>query len=568
MFGLVVDNFAGGGGASTGIEAAIGRPVDLAVNHWAAAMRVHELNHPGTVHLCEDVFRVSPKKVCAELWRRRGLTGAPRVALAWFSPDCTHFSRAKGGKPVSKKIRGLAWVAVRWAKEARPEVIILENVPEFVDWGPLIEVEKKIPDLWEWHKRANKNSRGVPLITAKHEQAYARFVKKRKANPEYEWKPDPARKGLTFRRWVGNLRGLGYKVEHRVLVAADHGAPTTRTRLFVVARRDGRPIEWPEPTHVNPRELEGQGDLFRSARQPWRTAAECIDWSIPCPSIFERKRPLVEASEARIAQGVRRYVIEAAEPFIVTLAHTGDKGFRGAALGRPFPTQTRNNQFALVVPTLARHGHMDSHGRTWTRMDPGEGDGEHGPTRTFTDLHGPGRDACAAFLAKHYGGPRPPIGQGLERPLGTVTAVDHHGLVAAHLMKLYGTAVGSDLREPMPTVTGQGGHLAAVVAFMVKYYGNERGGVSLDEPMDTVTSKDRLALVTVWIGGEPWVIVDIGMRMLQPHELAAAQGFPEGYVLPSNKSEAVALIGNSVPPPVAEALVKANQPELAMEVAA
>ncbi len=545
MNGLVIDNFAGGGGASTGIELA-GLNVDLAVNHWAEAMATHEANHPRTVHLTEDVFRVSPMKACRELWRRRGLVGEPVVDLCWFSPDCTHFSRAKGGKPVSKKIRGLAWVAVRWAKEAKPNVIILENVPEFLTWGPLGQ----------------------------------------------DGKPDPARRGLTFRRWKGNLRGLGYKVEHRVLVAADYGAPTTRQRLFVIARRDGEPIVWPEPSHVNPREIEGQGDMFRTTRQPWRTAAECIDWSLPCPSIFERKRPLKPATLARIAAGIKRYVIDAADPFIVTLTHAGADRVQG--LDAPLPTVTGANrgEMALCVPTLVGAGGRagqsppcgaDEPMRTVTakgdralveaKLAPfqvaidnkSSGPGSTWPTseplRTITleNRHA----LVTAFLNKHYGGV---VGHGLERPVGTVTGIDHHSLTTAHLMKFYGTSTGADLRDPMPTATGQGGHLAEVRAFLVAYYGNEEGGRSLRAPMGTVTGHDRMGLVMV--RGEAYQIVDIGLRMLQPRELARAQGFPDDYELPANKSLAVALIGNSVPPPVAKALAAANVPRRAVEVAA
>ncbi|MEN6532307.1 MAG: DNA cytosine methyltransferase [Bryobacteraceae bacterium] len=572
-YGLVVDNFAGGGGASTGIEAALGRPVDLAVNHWRAAMDTHERNHPGTVHLCEDVFKVSPRKVCAELWRRKGLVGTPRVSVAWFSPDCRHFSRAKGGVPVSRKIRGLAWVAIKWAEQVRPEQIYLENVPEFLGWGPV-----------------------------------------------KDGKPDLSKKGLTFKKWLGRLRNLGYRVEWRELVAADYGAPTTRKRLFVIARCDGKPIVWPEATHGNPKEIEGQGDMCRPALKPWRTAAECIDWSLPCPSIFERKRPLKEKTLKRIAAGIRRFVIDNPEPFIMSYyGPKGEKGYdRGAALEDQLPTVPTENRFALVVPSIMPLTHDGNGARG---IKPGE------PMPTVTGAHrgeqalvaasiarigqtGGGGDKaysveqpvttvtskaehllCTAFLAKHFGGV---VGIPANVPAGAITAKDHHGLVTAtlvgcggragqsapcavdepmrtttskadraiataHLMKLYGTSTGAALDGPMPTVTGQGGHLAEVRAFLIKYYGNERGGVSLADPMDTVTSKDRLGLV--YVHGEPWQIVDIGMRMLQPHELAAAQGFPATYILPKNKSEAVALIGNSVCPPVAEAIVRANMPE-------
>ena len=256
---LIVDSFAGGGGASTGIEAALGRSPDIAINHSPQAIAMHRANHPETRHLTEDVHDVDPREVC----------GSRSVGLAWFSPDCTHFSRAKGQKPVKKKIRALAWVVIRWAKRVQPRLIILENVEEFQTWGPLAK----------------------------------------------DGRPDPARAGETFRAWLAQLVDLGYTVEIRSLVAADYGTPTTRRRLFVIARRDGVQGIWPEPTHGDGRP------------ESWRPASEIIDWSLPCPSIFDRRKPLAEATQRRIAEGIRRFVIEAAEPFIVPLTHQG--GFRG-----------------------------------------------------------------------------------------------------------------------------------------------------------------------------------------------------------------------------------------------
>lgn len=440
--GLIVDNFAGGGGASTGIELALGRPVDIAVNHCPKALAMHRANHPATRHLCDDIFAVKPSLVC----------GGKPVDLAWFSPDCKHFSKAKGGRPVDKRIRGLAWVAVRWAREVRPQVIILENVEEFITWGPLLPGGR----------------------------------------------PDPSRKGLTFRRFVGCLRNLGYEVDWQNLVAADYGAPTSRRRFFLVARCDGQPIAWPTPTH---RQNPIHGCL------PWRTAAECIDWSLPCPSIFGRTRPLKEKTMQRIALGVKRYVIEAAEPFIIT--YYGEKrpgDWRGQPLMEPLATQSTENRFGLVVPSIA----------------------------------------------KHYGGV---VGHEVTRPLGTITAIDHHALCAASLLKFYGTNVGAEVRSPLPTITASGQHIAEVRAFLVKYYGTGTGQ-SVAEPLNTVTAKDRFGLVT--IQGEQYEIADIGMRMLQPHELFAAQGFPAHYHRIGTKTDQVRLCGNSVCPPVAEALVRAN----------
>jgi len=479
---VIVDLFAGGGGASEGIRQATGRGPIVAINHCEAAIRMHAENHPDTIHFLESVFEVRPQLAA------RGRS----VDFLWASPDCTHFSRAKGGKPRSKEIRSLAWVIVDWAREVRPRVIALENVPEFVTWGPIGD----------------------------------------------DGQPVKARAGETFREFVQALEGHGYTVEWRVLNAADYGTPTSRKRLFLVARCDGAAIVWPEPTH-------GAGRL------PYRTAAECIDWSIPVPSIFGRKRPLAEATERRIAEGIRRYVLGAARPFLVNLTHGG----RLDGLDDPMKTITaaHRGEKALVTPTLIQTGYGEREGQAPRVLDIGA------PLGTVV-AGGAKHALVAAFLAKHYGGV---VGQPLDRPIGTVTAVDHHAVASVFLDKLHGSArAGQRIDAPAPTVTAGGGrgggHASLVAAFLARYYGQGGQWSGLDVPVPTVTTLDRMALVTVSINGEPYVLADIGMRMLQPRELATAQGFPASYVLTGTKSEQVARIGNSVCPPVARAIVAAQ----------
>ncbi|HET8550874.1 MAG TPA: DNA cytosine methyltransferase [Gammaproteobacteria bacterium] len=485
---IVVDLFAGGGGASTGIENGIGRPVDIAVNHDPLAIAMHRINHPHTRHFCESVFKVNPREV----------TGNRPVGLLWASPDCTHHSKAKGGKPVSNKRRGLAWVVIKWARRVRPRVIKLENVEEFADWGPLTP----------------------------------------------EGKPDKVRKGQTFLLWVSQLERLGYRVEWRELRGCDYGAPTIRKRLFVIARCDGLPIAWPAPTHGI--------DLL-----PVRTAAECIDWSIPCPSIFERRRPLADNTLRRIAKGVVRYVLESDEPFLVNLTHGG----RDESISAPFRTITGANrgEKALVVPTLVQTGYGERQGQA-PRVP-----GLQKPLGTVV-AGGSKHALVAAFLAKHYGGV---IGHGVDRPAGTITTQDHHAVVAAHLLNQKGTAQQSrDLNDPAPTICASTTHAGVVAAFLSTYYGNSTF-VDPRDPTGTVTTKDRLQLVTINIDGETYVIDDIGMRMLQPRELFRAQGFDDDYVIDRGidvdgneikltKTAQVRMCGNSVCPPVAEALVRAN----------
>lgn len=492
---IVADNFAGGGGASTGIERALGRSPDIAINHDPEALAMHEANHPETRHFCESVWKVDPKVVC----------GGRPVALAWFSPDCTFHSKARGAKPfrdrdAAKRRRGLAWVVVRWARAVKPRVICLENVEEFQDWGPLLD----------------------------------------------DGTPCPLRRGFTFRRWLAQLRNCGYEVELRELRACDYGAPTTRKRLFIVARSDGRPIVWPEPTH-------GPGRL------PFRTAAECIDWSIPCPSIFDRKKPLAENTLRRIARGLRRYVLESAEPFIVPVTHAGDA--RVHSIREPMPTITsaHRGEKALVAPALVQVGYGEREGQAPRCLDIEKPLG----TLVGTRKHA----LVAAFLAKHYGGKEGRNAVGMQEQLGTVTTVDHHALVTSHLLKFNQNSVGQDVREPIDTVMAGATRFAEVRAFLLAYYGTDQDP-QLRIPLPTVTTKHRFGLVTVH--GQDYVIADIGMRMLEPRELFRAQSFPDSYVIapevdgePLTKTAQVRMCGNSVPPAVAEAIVRAQFTESA-----
>ncbi|WP_234102746.1 DNA cytosine methyltransferase [Citrobacter portucalensis] len=648
---IIVDNFAGGGGASTGIELAIGRSVDIAINHDENAVAMHTTNHPDTLHYCESVYEVRPKVATA---------GRP-VALAWFSPDCRHFSKAKGAKPVEKAIRGLAWVVLRWGLDVEPRVMKLENVEEFKTWGPLLAGEMR---------------------------------------------PDPARAGETFEAFIGMLttgipanhpalaecceflnisldsddaarlvKGLGYVVEYRELRACDYGAPTIRKRFFMVMRRDGKPIVWPEPTHGDPKSPAVQAGRLA----PWRTAAECIDWSIPAPSIFGRKKPLAENTLKRIARGIQRFVIDSASPFIVKCNHTTTKGkydcFRGQALSEPLQTITKTHGYALAVPHLTKfrtgatglpvtepvptvtagtskrpggNGHAlgiveaaiapfvgrqfgasvghraDEPSATITaggggksqlvtptliQMGYGERPGQEprvlrldNPLGTVT-AGGNKFATVSAFLAKHYGGNYSGPGIGLDEPVHSVTTVDHHAVVAAHLMVNNTGHPGGTLDNPAHTVT-TGNHHAAITSHLVKLRGTCRDGQPTSDPMPTVTAgglhvgevkttlavdeydeyraQQTLAFLREYCGedcdglvtvdGITYRIVDIGMRMLQPHELYRAQGFPEWYIIDQDyrgkkyaKDKQVARCGNAVPPPFAEALVRANLPELCQQ---
>ncbi|MGE4552990.1 MAG: DNA cytosine methyltransferase [Desulfovibrionaceae bacterium] len=567
MSGLIVDLFAGGGGASTGLEWALGRPVDIAINHDAEALAMHRANHPYTRHLCCNILEVAPRMA----------TGGRRVAVLWGSPDCKHFSRAKGGRPRDQAIRSLAWVVVRWAEETRPTVIFVENVPEFLTWGPL----------------------------------------------DHEGRPIESQVGNTFRAWVRRLRRLGYRVEWRVLMAADYGAATSRRRLFVVARADGAPV-WPEATH-------GPGRL-----RPHRTAAEIIDWGDPAPSIFVRKKPLAVKTQARLAKGMGRYVFGPGEPFIVV----NTSGHAPSGLERPVPTVTTGRQHLLVGPTLVQTGYGERPGQA-PRV-PGldkplgtvvAGGVKHGLMTPVAELVGPAGDsgfssdlaeASAAWVVKHYGGV---TGHGPARPLGAVTAVDHHA-VATALLKLGGTGTSARAGEPLHTISAQGQHHGLMTAHLLRYYSNggqwsgagqsvptvtskARVGISaafldqyngcsqaqpVDEPASTVASMNKLGLVDValelggryeqtrawlrrWkvigpqdeaevtVRGVVYRVTDIGMRMLRPRELYAAQGFGPGYIIapvhrgkPLGVTSQVRMCGNSVPPQFSEALALANCP--------
>jgi DNA (cytosine-5)-methyltransferase 1 len=745
--GLIVDEFAGGGGASLGIELATGRAVDLAVNHCPQAIAMHTANHPHTRHECQSVWDVDPIEA----------TGGKPVDVAWFSPDCKHFSKAKGGKPVSKKIRGLAWIIVKWAGKTLPKMIYFENVSEFTTWGPLIA------------KRCAKTGRVMKMdgtIAAPGEQVRLQ---------DQCLIPNPKRKGKIFKAWKAALRSLGYNVEFRELAACDYGVPTIRKRLYGIARRDGKPIVWPERTHGDPKKL----DLKALGLKPWRPAADIIDRKLKCPSIFTRPRPLKSATLKRIAAGTKRYVIEAekpftyevddADPFIAEYHSTkpgGDERVR--PVDQPLPTQTCENRFGLVVPTIvnvthtqaatgskpideplqtittakggekavvAAHitkfrngsdgapldeplatvtansfikrpggaapigivaatliqtGYGEREGQEPRALDPEKplgtvvGSNKHGlvaativnvthqgegqaapadePLRTITSFNRGEKALSACFLAQHNserngaakagrpadapvstitstgshqslvvghlagvggraGQSRP---RGIDEPTATTTAKADTAFVAAHLTKLYGTSEsGSPIDEPAPTVTATGQHIgyvashlshmygqsvgsaadeptrsqsgcnhqAHIAAFLQKYYGNEKDGVSLDEPMHTIPTKDRFGYVAtvlakapqtfpdgfyrvwqflvdhlgpdapppvVWIKGEMFVIVDIGMRMLTPRELARAQGFPDSYILTGTKTNQVARIGNSVCPEMARVIVAAN----------
>lgn len=683
---IIVDNFAGGGGASTGIEMAIGRSVDIAINHDPNAVAMHTTNHPDTLHYCESVFDVNPQLATA---------GRP-VGLAWFSPDCRHFSKAKGSKPVEKEIRGLAWIVIRWALAVRPRVMMLENVEEFKTWGPLI-------------------------VSADGGQ-----------------RPDPERAGETFEAFCGMLSGgipaghpalvecceflgiaadgmqaqqlvagLGYAVDYRELSACDFGAPTIRKRFFMVMRCDGVPVTWPEVTHADPKSPAVQAGKLA----PWRTAAECIDWSIAAPSIFGRKKPLAENTLKRIARGIQRFVLDNPTPFIVKCNHTSTRSgydcFRGQSLNEPLQTITKKHGYAIAVPHLTKFrtgatgqevtepvptitagtskrpgGNGHALGMVEAALTPflaGNGGSEYQakprplekpahtilkqsracvvapviarqfgastghradePSATITAGGGgksqlvmttliqmgygerPGQEprvlqldnplgtvtaggnkfaTVSAFLAKHYGGNYAGPGVGLDEPAHSVTTVDHHAVVAAHLMVNNTGHPGGVVDQPTHTIT-TGNHHAAVTSHLVKLRGTCRDGQRTDQPMPTITAggthvgevktmlavdgydeqraQQALAFLREYCGpdstglvtldGVVYRIVDIGMRMLQPHELYRAQGFPEWYIIDQDfrgvkyaKDKQVARCGNAVPPPFAEALVRANLPEL------
>lgn len=540
---LIVDNFAGGGGASTGIEMATGYSVDIAINHDPEAIKMHKANHPNTKHYCENVWAVDPVKAC---------NGHP-VALAWFSPDCKHFSKAKGGKPKDKFIRGLAWVACRWAGLVRPRVIMLENVEEFKTWGPL-------------------GRRHHPI---------------------------KAKQGETFQKFVQQLTDLGYEVQFRELIAADYGAPTMRKRFFMIARCDGKPIVWPEPTHA-PADSE---EVKAGLKKPYVGAYTQIDFSRPCPSIFDTSeeikekygiravRPLAQKTMDRIARGFIKFVLNNPKPFIIQCNHGGERrpndirepmptitgkhgygivepymvqigqtGFtkdRSKDVREPLTTIVSKNEHCLISPTLIQY-HSE------TSKDGVRGQTIEDPIMTVDSSNRYG--LVTSFLHKYYDGGYKGAGETVENPLPTVTAWDHNSVVTANLIQMNNHCDGKDIRQPLPTITAGDGHFGEVRAFLIKYYG-QGTGQDIKDPLDTVTAQDRFGLVT--INGTDYQIVDIGLRMLEPRELYGCQGFPDDYIIDHDytgkiypRSEQVRRCGNAVCPPIPAALIRANLPEL------
>lgn len=546
---------------------AIGRSVDIAINHDPDAIAMHKANHPASKHYCEDVWQVDPVEACA---------GNP-VALAWFSPDCKHFSRAKGGKPVDKNIRGLAWVAIKWAYMVRPKVLMLENVPEIQTWGPLGKDGKPIKE------RAGETFMGFILALTGGIPAW---------HPAYHEMCDALSIEPTSEMAQKLQKGLGYKVQHRTLKSCDYGAPTTRTRFYLIARCDGRPIVWAEPTHA-PKDSDA---VKQGLKLPYRTAAECIDWSIPAQSIFERKKPLAENTMRRIARGIQKFVIDNPEPFIIN--YKFDNAPKGA--DEPLSTVTAVNNHYLITPTLIPIGYGEREGQSPRANKVDEPlktvvtSGKHylvAPTliqyhsETAKDevrgqeLTEPlmsqdtsNRYALSvAHIMKNYGGGYNGAGSAADAPLDTVTAKDHNSLVTAHIMTMRNNMDGQPVDEPLTTISCSGSHHAEVQAFLVKYF-STGAAKSVNEPLDTVTTKDRFALVT--IHGEEYIITDIKMRMLQPRELFNAQGFPGDYIIdhdadghPYAKSKQVARCGNAVTPQVPAALVRANLPEECIPIA-
>ncbi|MEC5161704.1 MULTISPECIES: DNA cytosine methyltransferase [unclassified Janthinobacterium] len=522
---LIIDNFAGGGGTSTGLERAFGRPVDIAINHDPEALAMHAINHPHTKHLCESVWDVDPIKV----------TNNQPVGLVWLSPDCKHFSKAKGGKPVEKKIRGLAWVTLRWAAKCKPRVIMLENVEEFKTWGPL-------------------------LIAA-----------------DGTAKPDPVKKGKTFDSFIRQLRAHGYTVDYKEMRASDHATPTIRKRFFLVARRDGLPICWPAATHGAPTSV----GVLAGKLLPHRTAAECIDFSIPCPSIFERKRPLADATMRRIAKGIMRYVVDSAAPFIVGAGGPARAG-EPRATTSPMNTLVTRNDGYVCVPSIVPVTHQGG--------DRSESINE--PFRTITGAHRGEKALAIATLVDAAHGEVSPTGvkrwgkghRDIEAPLPTVTASGGNSALVTAFLNEHANASNQRVMpadEPLRTISAQGQHHGEVRAFLLSYYGSDQDP-RIGGPLATVTSRDRFGLVT--IHGQDYQIVDIGLRMLAPAELYRAQGFPGDYIIneipdpallfvdgqqttmdplslprvPLTKSAQVRMCGNSVCPPLSEALIRAN----------
>ncbi|WP_256643713.1 DNA cytosine methyltransferase [Stenotrophomonas sp. 9(2022)] len=641
---IVVDLFAGGGGASEGLKQALGIDPALAYNHDELAIGMHAANHPLTQHHREDIWHADP---------RVDVAGRP---IGWFhaSPDCTHFSQAKGGQPRSRKTRALSWVVLKWVGQllradrlhgtnTAPRIISMENVWQILTWGPLVA------------KRCKETGRVIKMdgtVAARGECVPVE---------NQQLVPDKRHSGRTWQQFVAALRALGYAVEWRKLVASDYGAGTSRERLFLLARRDGESIVWPEASH-------GQAP----GQTPRVTAADCLDFSIPCPSIFTRTRPLADATMRRIAKGVMRHVIESADPFIVPVTHQGSDRVHDVC--DPMRTITAANRGELMLaapelaPFLTEHANA-SRQRTMAADEPlptvcagvkgghfsvvtpilagvggraGQSEPRSGGEPLYTMTTKADTALVAPTLVQTGYGEREgqsPRALDLQQPLGTVVAGGaKHAVSAASLVTLRRNMVGADARTPLTTVaaqaehhaissafmvqaahgegkpggvqrwgngskdarapvgtvtaSGNGGHALAeaelaqlspdqeagalrVAAFLVKYYGTGANVPSLLDPVDTVTTRDRLALVTVHIQGVPHVIVDIGLRMLKPHELYRAQGFPTGYIIdrtangtPLSTSAAVRMVGNSVSPPPLRALAEANLDRVPTSMAA
>ena len=540
---IIVDNFAGGGGASTGIELACGRPVAIAINHDPDAILLHKTNHPYTEHLQASVWDVDPVEVCR---------GRP-VGLAWFSPDCKHFSKAKGAALVDRNIRGLAWIVLRWAALVRPRVIMLENVEEFQTWGPV-----------------------------------------RKG------KPVKSKAGQTFRKWKQQLSDLGYKIEHRELVAADYGAPTTRKRFVLVARCDGKPIAWPERTHA-PRDSQ---EVRSGKLLPWRSAAEIIDWSIPGYSIFDSRqeiweryqvkavRPLADNTLRRVIRGVDKFTIRSGKPFLVECNHGGDGHLRNK--DEPVNTLTGKYTGGVCEPVIAPFTFSNTGGSVGAdagdpvhtirtaggqilsaanliqyHTEQTENVRANGVTEPIPTVDASNRYALTcANLVEYYGNGVP---LDLWEPMRTVTAHDREALTAAHIVEFKGQDIGQGMEAPLRTITASSGEFADCRAVLAKAEDGNLGRWPLIRELLNRYCGYHLAdneVILLVIQGIAYYIADITLRMLVPRELYNAMGFPFDYIIDRDylgnaygKTKQVARCGNAVCPPLAEAMVRANLPE-------
>lgn len=522
---LVVDFFAGGGGASIGIELATGRPVDIAVNHDPDAIAMHKVNHPFTMHFQEDVFAIDPEET----------TGGRPVGIMWASPDCKHFSKAKGGAPVEKKIRGLSWVVLRWAMSSvSPRCIFMENVEEIQTWGPLVEVDGKIrPDP----KRTGETFKGfMAMLTTGIDKSHPAFAE---ACEFLKIAPDSIQAGRL-------AKGLGYKAEWKVLKACDYGAPTIRKRFYMVARRDGLPIVWPAPTH-------GKG------LKPYRTAAECIDWSIPCPSIFDRKKELAVNTQRRIARGLDKFVIKNPQPFIIPIGYGERNGQapRVSDIKDPLSTVVSSGKHYVVEPQVQPYIMSNN-----TNNEP---------IMTVDGSPRYGINAC--YISKYFSGEKQ-AGTDITEPAPTVTGIDHSAVVESHLCVLRNNMGCQSFKGQMPTMTGKV-HEAQIVTYIQKLDSTQdlKNREKVRNLLNTYAgyniAEDEILIIE--INGVQHFIADIGMRMLKAKELKLAQGFPDDYVIDIepyigkkySEAKQIARLGNAVCPPVATALIRANCVDMA-----